>query len=145
MRLELRAAWIASLLGAATAVAHHAAAPVYDNARIATVEGVVSQFRLVNPHSTLLLEATDESKRAVTWTVEFQGLNDLSRSGWMPETFRRGERLRVSGALARDGSPAMFFRSATRANGDRVVPPGREEVEAIDALRRERAEQRRPQ
>jgi uncharacterized protein DUF6152 len=134
---------VAALASASPAHGHHSRTPVYDGARIVTVEGVVQEFHLVNPHATLLLEATDASGRVLIWTVEFQGLNALTRGGWTPEEFKPGERLRVSGEPARSGAPEVFFRSAIRADGARVFPPGREEAEAIDALRRERAQQRK--
>jgi hypothetical protein len=43
------------------------------------------------------------------------------------------------------GAPAMYFRRATRANGEEVLPPGAEQIEALDAQRRQRAQQRTQQ
>jgi hypothetical protein len=138
-------AWVSTvgaLLVAELACAHHARSPVYDGSRIVTVEGVVQEFRFVNPHSMMTLEVTDSSGKVVAWSVEFAGVLNLTRGGWTAQTFRPGERVSVSGEPAHSGSPAMYFRRATRANGEQVLPPGAEEIETIDALRRQRAQER---
>ncbi|MGH6692738.1 MAG: DUF6152 family protein, partial [Gammaproteobacteria bacterium] len=46
------------LLTAAEAVPHHAFSPVYDEKRVITVVGVVTEFRFVNPHAMLLMDVT---------------------------------------------------------------------------------------
>jgi hypothetical protein len=135
----------AALLSIGVASAHHARSPVYDGARLVTVEGVVQEFRFVNPHSTMTLDVVDPSGKAVVWNVEFAGVLNLTRGGWTAETFKPGERVSVTGEPAHSGASAMYFRRAKRANGEDVLPPGAEEIEAIDALRRQRAQQREAQ
>ena len=44
---------------ASPAAAHHASAPHFDRSKPITIEGVVTQFRLVNPHAYLYLDVTD--------------------------------------------------------------------------------------
>ena len=59
-----------SLLVSHEAIAHHAFAPVYDEARTVTIKGTVTEFRLVNPHATINVDVVDPGGRHVMWTVE---------------------------------------------------------------------------
>ena len=61
--------------------AHHSFAPVYDAKRTITVQGVVTEFRLINPHALMLMEVTDDTGKVVTWTVEFAGRLNLFAVG----------------------------------------------------------------
>jgi hypothetical protein len=127
------------------AIAHHAFSPVYDEGRMVTVEGVVQEFRFVNPHAMMTLEVRDGGGHTVLWSVEFNGVVNLIRRGWTAETFRPGERLTMSGYPTHTGSPQMFFRRATRADGEELSAPALEDGDAIEAQRRQRAQQRESQ
>ena len=84
MRL-LHALPLVALLLALVAVrtsAHHAFSPVYDSKRTITVDGVVTQFRFVNPHAMMLMEVKDKTGKVVTWNVEFAGRLNLEEAGW---------------------------------------------------------------
>ena len=52
---------------------HHAFSAVYDEKQTITVEGVVTQFRFVNPHAIMLMDVTDKAGKVEKWTVEFAG------------------------------------------------------------------------
>ena len=67
---------LASSITAASS--HHSFAAVYDADRVITVEGVVTQFRFVNPHAMMVMEVTDANGQASQWTVEFSGRLNLS-------------------------------------------------------------------
>ena len=49
--------------------AHHAFSPVYDAKRTITVDGVVTQFRFVNPHAMMLMEVKNKAGKAETWNA----------------------------------------------------------------------------
>ena len=51
----------------APAGSHHAFSPVYDAKKTITVDGVVTEFRFVNPHAMMLMEVKDKTGKAVTW------------------------------------------------------------------------------
>lgn len=44
-----------------TAMAHHSFSYHFDDSQTISVEGVIKEFRLINPHSHLLLYVTDEA------------------------------------------------------------------------------------
>ena len=52
-------------LSATGAISHHAFSPVYDEKRLITVVGVVTQFRFVNPHAMMSMNVTDEAGKVV--------------------------------------------------------------------------------
>jgi hypothetical protein len=130
---------IAAVLPAATiglpVSAHHSFAE-FDDTRTVVVEGVVEEFRLVNPHAMMTLTATDAGGRAITWKVEFDGRTHLGRRGWTPDTFKAGERLAITGNPAKSGSPFMFFNSASRDDGTALLRPHTESLNAIEEERR---------
>jgi hypothetical protein len=65
------------ILSSVQAGSHHAFSPVYDAKKTITVDGVVTQFRFVNPHAMLLMEVKDKTGKVVTWNVEFAGRLNL--------------------------------------------------------------------
>ena len=127
------------------ASAHHAFSPVYDEKRLITVVGVVTQFRFVNPHAMMFMDVTDDAGKVVKWTVEFAGRLNLSNVGWTADSIKARERVTVTGNPTHTGSPRMFFRRLVRADGAELLPAGPQRLNAIEEERRQRALQRDPQ
>jgi len=100
LRTALSAA-AAMLIGAGAISAHHSINAVYDSARRTTIDGLVSQFRLVNPHPFLLLDVSDASGRTQHWTLEMDNLGELAAIGVTANTFKPGDRVIVSGSIGR--------------------------------------------
>ena len=134
-----------SLLVSREAAAHHAFAPVYDEARTVTIKGTVTEFRLVNPHATMSVDVVDQAGKHVMWTVEMAGVLSLSRHGWTPRTVSAGESITVTGNPTHTGSPRIFFTRILMADGTEHISPGRGDVSAIEEQRRQRAAQRNQQ
>ena len=87
-----------------TATSHHSVSAVYDDTRMLTVSGVVTQFRFVNPHAMMYMDVTDASGKVSKWTVEFAGRLNLSNVGWTAESIKAGERVTVTGNPTHTGS-----------------------------------------
>jgi hypothetical protein len=126
----------------ASAGAHHAAAPVYDGQRVVTVEGVVTEFRFINPHAMMSLDVTDAAGSVVKWTVEFQGRLNLTEIGWTEKTITPGERVTVSGNPTHTGSPRMLFARIIRADGTELLLAAAIRAKEIGAVRRQRRQER---
>jgi Family of unknown function (DUF6152) len=124
------------------AVAHHAFSPVYDEARTITIKGVVTEFRLINPHAMITLDVVDAAGKHVAWTVEMAGLLSLSRVGWTKNTVSAGDQLTVIGNPTHTGSPRIFFTRMVFPNGKEMIGPGAGDVSAIEEQRRQRARER---
>ena len=131
-----------SLLPSTVSLAHHAFAPVYDGTRTVTIEGVLTEFKLINPHAAMTLDVMDEAGRHETWTVEMAGLLSLSRQGWTKDTVSAGEHLTITGNPTHTGSQRIAFRRLVKADGTELVDPGDNRRDDVDEQRRERARQR---
>ena len=101
--------------------AHHSAA-MFDDKKTVTVEGVVKEFQLTNPHSWLLVDVTDKSGKVVTWGFEAEGPSTLARAGIKPSDLRPGTKLKITGNPMKDGRPAAIWVNAVRADGLKFNP-----------------------
>jgi len=133
------------MLAAGSASSHHAFSPVYDEKRLITVIGVVTEFRFINPHALMLMDVADQSGKVAKWTVEFAGRLNLSEVGWTADSVKAGERITVTGNPTHTDSQRMFFRKLVRADGSELLPAGPQRLKAIEEERRQRALQRTQQ
>jgi hypothetical protein len=111
---------------------------VYDEKRVITVAGVVTEFRFVNPHAMMLMDVTDESGKVEKWTVEFAGRLNLSEFGWTADSIMPGEKVTVTGNPTHASSPRMFFRKIVRADGSELLPGNAQRLDTIEEQRRRR-------
>jgi hypothetical protein len=129
------------LLSASAVHSHHSTTPVYASNRIVTKTGVVSSFRLVNPHAMLTLDVAEEDSTVVPWIVEFDGRLNLTRFGWTDETLKTGEVITVTGNPTHNDSPRMFFLELERSDGTRLRRPIVDQlIGTLEDARRQRAE-----
>ena len=95
------------LVSAAPLLAHHGDAGRYDEAPF-TLTGVVESLKLVNPHSIIALDVTDESGHVVKWQAELGSPQQLMRdAGWTKTTVKAGDKLTLVGRRARSGDPYL--------------------------------------
>lgn len=115
MRAQLvTAAGSAAFLITASAWSHHSISRHYHRGESVTVEGVVVEFVLRNPHSQIRMEVSDDAGSAAIWTLEMDDAEDLVEQGIVADTFSAGDIVVVTGNPARDGSKAMFVRELRR-------------------------------
>src|SRR5262245_47939516 len=106
--------WVVSLaaavaVSAVAAHAHHSISSVYDSSRRATLDGVVAQFQLVNPHPFLFIDVKDAAGQAQRWRLEMDNRWELAGVGVAANTFKPGDRVVVSGSLARTQSQSLYL------------------------------------
>jgi DNA/RNA endonuclease YhcR with UshA esterase domain len=99
------------------ALAHHSFAAEFDANRPVTIEGVVKEFRWVNPHSWLHINVMDEDGTVAEWAVEGGAPSALLRRGWDRDTLPAGTRVTVQGFQAKDGSLRANARDITFPDG----------------------------
>jgi len=95
----------AACIGALTAwpaSAHHSFAAAFDANSPVTVQGVITQAKLANPHSWIYLDVTDATGTVVHWGFEAQTPTALIRSGVKPDVFKVGSMVTIRGCHARD-------------------------------------------
>jgi len=95
------------------AVAHHSISAVYDSSKRVTIEGVVSQWRFVNPHPYLTVDVVD-SGRAQPYHLELDNRGELAAVGVTAETLRPGDRLVVTGSQSRTEPRNLYVRKLVR-------------------------------
>ena len=114
-----RIALLVWCLCAVSVSAHHSTL-AYDGTQPTIISGVVEAFNWRYPHTSIVLDVSDSegSGEIVTrWTVESESLQLLSRLGWTKSSIKPGDRIRVTGAGARDGSPSMRCRTIDLPDG----------------------------
>lgn len=115
------------LCAAVTLAAHHGQAGLFDESRIVELKGTVKEWRFINPHPILVLEAPDEKGVRTEWDVYFGpgATPSLRRQGFSADSFKVGETVVVKGHPARVGAPGVDVlgkgTGVTRADG-RSVP-----------------------
>jgi hypothetical protein len=107
-RRRLRLAAILGILLAVTSVwAHHGLA-AFDTTHTVMKDGTVTDFQFVNPHVFIFADMVDDKGKKANWRLEMGSPGMLSKyGGWNATTVRRGDRVRIQGFLAKDGSPYM--------------------------------------
>jgi hypothetical protein len=88
--------------------AHHSISSVYDSTRRVTIEGVITQFQLVNPHPFLLVDVKDGAGTSQEWRLEMDNRSELAAIGVTANTFKPGDRVVVAGSRARAQPQGLY-------------------------------------
>jgi uncharacterized protein DUF6152 len=103
--------------------AHHSFNTFFDISRTVQIEGIVKSFRLVSPHSEMMVDVADATGKMATWRITARtGAINAKREGWKVEEFI-GKRVRVEGnPTRREGGTAMAAGVVTFLDeGNKVV------------------------
>lgn len=121
MRLmPLATAILASAALVSPATAHHSFA-MYDLQKVVTLNGVVREFRWVNPHSSLVMEVNRPGAAAEVWVIEMTSPGNLTRFGWTRKSFNSGDRVQIEIVPLRNGKHGGGFRKATLLDTGQVL------------------------
>jgi len=85
--------------------AHHSFEAEFDAGKTVNLRGKVTRFDLVNPHSWIYVDVTDENGAITNWAVQMGVPNVLIRRGITKKSIPIGTVVIVDGFQARDGSP----------------------------------------
>jgi hypothetical protein len=96
--------------------AHHSTL-AFDGTQPTVISGIVATFNWSYPHTSIVLDVSDSAGIVTRWTVESESLQLLSRLGWTKTSIRPGDWIRVTGARARNGAPAMRCRTIDLPDG----------------------------
>ncbi len=127
---------ILSFAVAAGAYAHHSAAPHFDMDNPVTVEGVITQFRFVNPHAYVYFDVTDGTGAVANWRCELSSATGMTRRGWTADSLPQGLAITVNGAPARREDHVCYTNFMVFEDGTRIArndpPPGFEATTAVE-------------
>ncbi len=106
------------LMIAVSLSAHHGQAG-YNTTETVTVNGALTEFQFVNPHSIVNLEVKDDKGETAMWQGELTSPNHLIRAGWTATTLKPGDQVTMSGYRAKTGANSMWITKIS-VNGDQL-------------------------
>jgi Family of unknown function (DUF6152) len=119
LKTFIAAALVSALaLCAAAAMAHHSAAQ-FDFAQRVTIEGVVKEFNVTNPHTWATVEITDDKRGTRDAQYEGHSASHFYRAGYTRDMVKVGDKVAILIAPRRDGEDGGFIQAFT-ANGKTI-------------------------
>ncbi len=108
-----------------TVGAHHSFNTFFTMEKTVEIEGMVKSFKLVSPHSEMMVEVTEPDGTVALWRITARtGAVNARRAGWRPEDFI-GHTVKVEGNPARrEGATAMAAGVVTFPDGKIVCLGG---------------------
>lgn len=101
----------------AMVTAHHNAASHYLLDQKITVKGVVTEFRLINPHARIYFDVVDEDGNVQKWLGEGNASSVLRRRDWTDDSLVPGDVISISGSPARDGGNKLDWELIVLEDG----------------------------
>lgn len=109
-RVVFAAAALAVL--AAPALAHHSFA-MFDQRKIMTLDGTVTEFQWTNPHAFIELDVPGKGH----WSIELNSPNNLKRQGWTRTALKRGDHVSLRMNPLRSGDQGGLFLDVRLPDG----------------------------
>jgi hypothetical protein len=101
-----------ALLVASACFAHHGVAPHYDESKPVAIDGTVSEFQFINPHSFVYLRVVAANGQEAVWHCEMASRSVLERNGLTAQMFAPGKHVRIDGIQARQNPTGCALREA---------------------------------
>lgn len=105
-------------LCAAAAMAHHSAAQ-FDFSQRVTIEGIVKEFNVTNPHTWATVELTDDKRGTRDAMYEGHSASHFYRAGYTRGMVKVGDKIAILIAPRRDGEDGGFIQAFT-VNGKTI-------------------------
>jgi len=117
-------AGVGLLLAAAPVWAHHAFSAEFDVSKPMKLQGTLTKWEMVNPHSWFHIDVKGPDGKVVSWMIEGGSPNQLIRLGVTKNTLAIGTEFVIEGYLAKDGTNKGVGRNFTFADGRRLFLGG---------------------
>ena len=115
-------AWL--LLAAVPVRAHHAFSSEFDITKPLKMQGTLTKWEMINPHSWFHIDVKGPDGTVVPWLVEAGTPNQLIRLGVTKHTLPIGIEFVIEGYQAKDGSNRAVGRNFVLADGRRLFLGG---------------------
>ena len=117
-------AGVGVLLAAAPVWAHHAFSAEFDITKPLKIQGTLTQWEMINPHSWFHIDVKDRDGNVVSWLIEGGSPNQLIRQGITKYTVPIGTELFIEGYQAKEGTNKAVGRNLTLSDGRRLFLGG---------------------
>ena len=117
MNERLTATLLLVLLISVPVHSHHSPESHYVVSELITVTGVVTKFRLINPHARIYFDVTAADGEVQHWFAEGNASAILRRRGWDKDTLQPGDVIEITGNPARDGGHKMDWKLIVTEDG----------------------------
>jgi hypothetical protein len=107
---------VLGLAMAAGAWAHHSQSE-YDLRGKVDVEGTVTKVEWRSPHAWIYVDVINDKGEKVNWSFELPSPVTLMRRGWTRDSLKPGDRVKVSGAPAKNFPTIAIANSIKDASG----------------------------
>jgi Family of unknown function (DUF6152) len=125
--LLLMAAAISTFFVAGTVSAHHGTAG-FDQTKLTTLRGTVTNFIWTNPHGEIEFDVKDSSGNIQRWEGSLISPNWLARAGWTRNTLKPGDMITVSGNQSKNRANSLWITKIQLANGQELPLRGMENL-----------------
>lgn len=121
MKLRGVSTTLACLLFSAVGHSHHNFNAYFDVLGRVTVEGVITEVRMVNPHSRITMEVENDQGAPEIWLIETGNAKSMARDhGWTANTVPIGSKVIAHGFPAFSGRSMLALIQFTFEDGREV-------------------------
>jgi hypothetical protein len=104
--------------------AHHAFGAEFDVNKPLKLQGTVTKWEMINPHSWIHLDVKGTDDKVATWMIEGGSPNSLLRLGFTRNSLPPGTEIIVEGYQAKDGANRGVGANLTFTDGRKLFLGG---------------------